>query len=434
MTAEVNAKKNISRRESIKALMSSLTPIFLLALLTCWLSACSQADISAYQQDMQDLQQSIADIEARLSSGESDTTSKDMAAKEPALANIPPEAISQAPRPLLIALSELYHKKAVLTGKYQDYQQLEHFLDKMSGQLNHPPELRYAKAKFYAGMHKFGEATRLLDSLPPELSESTPVRALRLDIALQQGKYQQAQTQLQTLIADAPDWENKIRLAHYTLNTGKVSRARALYQEAAEMLSAKQMYQYAWVNLQQGLLELDLANYDQALKFYQIADRAYSGYWLIEEHIAEVLALTGKTNQAKEMYRVLVRKNPNPELKLALADLLAEQKNSSEEAEQLRNEAMAEFNLRQQLYPEAAVGHFVERLLSLEQTHPELLSSARLNFNARPNADSKALLAKSYLKLGQTEQAEQLYRQILTTPWRNPGIEELAQGLDKTLE
>ncbi|WDD97483.1 tetratricopeptide repeat protein [Thalassomonas actiniarum] len=421
----------------ISRLIPRLLPPLCLCMITALLSACSEPVVSAYQQDMQQLQQNIAKLNAQLGLETDDKNSNENTEKEAAnknTANIPPPAIIQAPGQLLIKLSELYHKKAVLTGRYQDYQKLELLLNKMSGQLNNPPALRYAKANFNAGMHRFDNAISLLDSLPPQAQESTPVRALRLDIALQLGQYRQAESQLQALIADAPGWENLVRLAHYSLNTGEPDRARALYQQAGEMLSAKQLYQYAWVKLQQGLLELEQENYDLALAFYQTADRAYSGYWLIEEHIAEILTLTGKKQEAEGMYRALVSENPNPELKLALADLLLEQNGQTEEAEQLHNEAMAEFTLRQQMYPEAAAGHFVERLLTLEQTHPALLSSAQLNFNARPNADSKTLLAKSYLKLGQTKQAEQLYRQILSTPWRNPGIEELARGLEKTLE
>ncbi|WDE10220.1 tetratricopeptide repeat protein [Thalassomonas haliotis] len=422
--------------KAITGFIVRLFQAFMLGMLTILISACNDPVVSAYQQDMQQLQQNIAKLKAQLGlefSNKNNSENEAAAtADENGKENIPPPAITQVPGHLVIKLSELYHKKAALTGRYQDYQELELLLNHMSGQLNNPLALRYAKANFNAGMHRFEAATEQLDTLPPQVKASTPVRALRLDISLQLGQYQQAEAQLQALMADAPGWENRVRLAHYYLNTGKLSQARDLYQQAADMLSAKQLYQYAWVNLQQGLLELGQENYGEALTFYQTADRAYSGYWLIEEHIAEVLALMGEKQQAKDMYRELVSKNPNPELKLALAELLLEQDGQTEEAGQLRNEAMAEFNLRQQLYPEAAAGHFVERLLTLEQTHPALLSSAQLNFNARPNADSKALLAMSYLKLGQEVQARQLYEQILATPWRSPGIEELAQVLEQS--
>ena len=394
------------RARAITRFIPRQLPALLLAACTVWLlGACSEPIATDYQQDMQYLEQSIAKLSEQLgfAEGKSEREKEPIAERNTAPV---PAAITATPGQLYIKLSELYHKKAVLTGQYQDYQKLELLLDNMSGQLNNPIALRYAKANFNAGMHRFERAIKLLSTLPPEVKASIPVRALLVDISLQLGKYPQAEKQLQTLIDDSPGWENKVRLAHYRLNTGKPLRARALYQQAADMLSAKQMYQYAWINLQQGLLELGQENYNQALNFYQIANRAYSGYWLIEEHIAEVLTLMGKKQQAKEMYRALVSKNPNPELKLALAALLLEQENKTAEAEQLRNEAMAEFNLRQALYPEAAAGHFVERLLTLEQTHPALLRSAQLNFNTRPNADSKALLARSYLKLGQKQQAQ----------------------------
>lgn len=414
MNTAINSLINTpANNQRLLFVISSLRFTLVLILLAIpWLSGCVGQQPTAYQQDIIALDKQIKRLTPLLT-----------------------EAKGQRPQSLYIRLAELHHKKAMLTKKDQDYQNLEGMLNQMAQQENNSLALQYAQANFNATMHRFNAATTLLKTLPVQLRERPEVMALTLDISLQMGRYPQAKKQLQTLIKKFPRWDNLARLAYYELNTGQVTQARAHYQQAANALSAKQMYQYAWINLQAGLLELSQENYQQALTHYKIADQAYSGYWLIEEHIAEVLALSGEKQQAIKIYRKLITSNPNPELKMALAELIKAQDPESEvsakETNQLRTAAIAEFSKRKQTYPEAAAGHFVELLLSLPQPHPDLLDSALLNHETRPNADSKALLARSYLKSGQQVKAQQLYSQILTTPWRNPRISQLAQELSQ---
>ena len=81
------------------------------------------------------------------------------------------------------------------------------------------------------------------------------------------------------------------------------------------------MRAYAWVRLQRGLLELRRGRHDAAMGHYRRAEQAYSGYWLVDEHIAELLGAQGKFDAAIALYRRVVARAPRPELHQALGDL-----------------------------------------------------------------------------------------------------------------
>ena len=71
---------------------------------------------------------------------------------------------------------------------------------------------------------------------------------------------------------------------------------------------------YAWVAVQRGLLEFNRGRYDRAWAHYEQADKAYSGYWLVEAHVAELLGAQRKFDQAVALYRKTLARAPRPEL------------------------------------------------------------------------------------------------------------------------
>lgn len=224
-----------------------------------------------------------------------------------------------------------------------------------------------------------------------------------------------------------PSWDNLSRLAYYNAKTGSPEEADELYAMAGDTVSVKEMRTYAWIELQRGLLDLEFYRYNEALAHYQRADRAFSGYWLIEEHIAEVLALLGHTEEAEKLYRSVVEKAANPELLAALAEIVAEE--APAEAAALFARADALFSEQYGNYPAAAAGHFIEHLLQRPQVDENLLAYAERNYQARPNAESQFLLARVYRKFQDEASARAALHAVLETPWRTPEIEQMAQEL-----
>ena len=90
----------------------------------------------------------------------------------------------------------------------------------------------------------------------------------------------------------------------------------------------------------------------------------------------------------------------NPEFVGALARLVAQSDPAAAAA--LDAEAWELFEKRRALYPEAALGHFVEHLLARGGTPgPDLVRLAEENYRLRPNPGAKLLLARACLETGE---------------------------------
>ena len=81
------------------------------------------------------------------------------------------------------------------------------------------------------------------------------------------------------------------------------------------------MRAYAWVELQRGLLDLNRGRYEEAIAHYREAGKAYSGYWLVDEHMAELLGATRRFDAAASLYESVVARAPLPEHYQRLGDL-----------------------------------------------------------------------------------------------------------------
>jgi tetratricopeptide (TPR) repeat protein len=153
------------------------------------------------------------------------------------------------------------------------------------------------------------------------LGDSARGRALKADLAFQEGRYAEARQGYEDLARRHPTWENLARLAFFRGKTGDVASASRLYERAEDEITAKEMRAFAWVELQRGLLALGSGRDHEALAHYDRADKAYSGYWLIDEHRAELLASMGQFDKAVELYQKVLVQSPCPELQQALGDL-----------------------------------------------------------------------------------------------------------------
>lgn len=326
------------------------------------------------------------------------------------------------------ALQLVYYRYqlASLSGDYNDFKAVEDSIAAALHAHGADDDLYYFSAQLNFKLHRLQTAQDAIARMPLA-GESLSLRALRADMALQQGHYAEALEGYQALIAEKSSWDALARLAYYRLKTGRSEEADELYRQAADMIPAKAMRSYAWLELQRGLIDLEYGRYPQALEHYRLADRAYSGYWLIEEHIAEVLHLLGHTGDAIALYRQIISRTRNPEFMTALADILQTEDPAASSA--LYKEADALYREQYALYPEASSGHLLEYLLQQENVDPRLREYAEQNHQLRPNAEAKLLLAKTYLKLGNEAAARALISEILQTPWRTPELALLTARL-----
>jgi tetratricopeptide (TPR) repeat protein len=326
------------------------------------------------------------------------------------------------------ALQLVYYRYqyASLTVDYDDLKAVENAIAAARQNYGPSDDLYYFGAYLNFKLHRL-QGTQDLIAHMPNAADSTSLQALRADIALQQGRYTEALQGYEELIHERRSWDALARLAYYRLKTGRPEEADALYRQAADMIPANDMRSYAWLELQRGLVALEYGHYEQALEHYRTADRAWSGYWLIEEHIAEALRLTGDIPASVALYKKIIERTHKPEYMTALANMLAAKKPAASAA--LYREADTVFGRQLALYPEAASGHLIESLLQKPDIDPRLQEYAERNHAVRPNSEAKLLLARAYLKLGKPAQAKALIGEIMQTPWRTPQLNAVAADL-----
>src|SRR3546814_17686395 len=85
--------------------------------------------------------------------------------------------------------------------------------------------------------------------------------------------------------------------------TGRPDLADRYFERAAAGTPFRTPQAAAYIELQRGILDLDRGHWDAALIRFRAAERLFPGHWLIEEPIAEGLALKGDLETAARLYR-----------------------------------------------------------------------------------------------------------------------------------
>jgi len=182
------------------------------------------------------------------------------------------------------------------------------------------PDLCLIEARLASARHRVDQVLPALQR-SPGVAAARPGIALIADRDLQIGRYGDAEAGYRRLLADAPGWEDLARYAHFRRLFGHAEEAERLYVQAQDTLTAKEMRPFAWLELQRGLLDLVQTRYDAAAEHYRIADQAYPGYWLVDEHRAELLGAQGRYAEAETLYLQLIASLRRPELHQALGEM-----------------------------------------------------------------------------------------------------------------
>ena len=191
-------------------------------------------------------------------------------------------------------------------------------------------------------LHRLAETKRDL-ALAPALASRRPAQVILADIAFQEGHYAEARQALEALASEDPTWDVLARIAHIEGKMGSAAQADDLYVKAQDEITAKEMRSFAWVELQRGSLALSRGKAREALEHYQCADRAYSGYWLTAEHIADlrgspyhyelVLAQVNKPEVAQKLGDLYIRNGYHTQAAPLLSQALEQYLESAERGE-----------------------------------------------------------------------------------------------------
>jgi len=217
-------------------------------------------------------------------------------------------------------LAYLQYQRASLTGNLAELTTAEHSLDHAIQHLGQDGDLYFLKANIHFKLHRLDDVEQDL-AASPDLRQSPPGRALKADLDFQQGRYDGARSEYESLIEEERTWDALARLAYFDFKMGDFNEADRLYDEAVDELTAKEMRHYAWVELQRGVVDLTRGDYEKARKHYQRAERAYSGHWMVDEHFAELLGAEGKSDEAAALYKSVIARVPRPDFQQALGEL-----------------------------------------------------------------------------------------------------------------
>lgn len=330
-------------------------------------------------------------------------------------------------------VAELYLTRARLSGSYDDYAKAEEMIVKgfeVGSKAAFGPWM--VRARLNYTLHRldridvdFEKVTRL----PTQDGKELYARDLfAANLAFQRGQYAQAEALLVSLIDRLPSLPALSSLAHYRWKTGQFDEAEALYLRALESYDDEETEPEAWLHLQLGLMDLDRGRWDEALAHYRAGEALISGYWLIEEHIAEILTLQGKTEEAKAMYLAIIERTGNPEFMDAMAEI-HQAAGQTAEADAWLAKANVKFEEQLRRFPEAAYGHALEHYLAHGDDPQKALEMARRNHALRPNADAQRLLAEALLAAGNEDEAKTMIEAALATPVRSADLHATAAAV-----
>ena len=212
------------------------------------------------------------------------------------------------------------YQKASISGDLAGLTAVEHAIDDVIPLLSNPADLYLLKAHSAFKLHKLADVHTALLAVP-SVYDSNEGRLIRSDLNFQHGRYQAAESGYVAVLGHERSWGALARLAHLRGKMGDATRADLLYEEAEDQLTAKEMRAYAWLEVQRGLLDFARGRHEEALLHYQRADAAYPGYWLVNEHIAEVLGAEGRYDEAVAIYQRIVSSAHRPDLEQAIGEL-----------------------------------------------------------------------------------------------------------------
>ena len=326
------------------------------------------------------------------------------------------QQIAQQPDNLVLVQQtvSLLLERARLVGKLEEYAQAQELLDSTAKQSGPAAALCPARARLHFSLHRLAAAGAALAECA-QLMDPLEVGALAADIAFHSGDYRQAEALYRDLVNQGGHTGQYIRLALFRAKTGAPGEAAALLEAAEKRYHGGSPSTIAWLRLQRGEIAWQRGRLDEALALYQLAADAMPGWWLIDEHVAEVRRMQGDTAGAQSMLQALISRDARPEHMDALAGLLLDGPTPAA-AQPWIARAQDIHRSRLLAFPEAAAGHAVDHFLRFGSP-AEALKLARRNAASRPFGEARIALAAALFRAGRTNEAATMIRSVQDSGW-----------------
>ncbi|MBX3273800.1 MAG: tetratricopeptide repeat protein [Sandaracinaceae bacterium] len=325
-----------------------------------------------------------------------------------------------------------YLERQRLTGDWEDFARAEAALERAFTRAPAGAGPFLARAQLHYTLHR-------LDRIEEDLAaverfaivrdeQRRAVRVMRANVALQSGRYDEARDAFDALLAEARERDALTGAAGHRVAIGAHDEAHALLAEAEQEASGAGAMVRAWLCLVRGLVDLEAGALDEALAHYRRGLALMPGWYLIEEHIAEVLAEQGHHDEALTIYAAVIERTGDPELVDAAAGV-HEARGERAQAEALRQRAHAGHEARIAAFPTAAFGHALDHFLEHEGDAARAVELAEQNRDVRPNGEAWTKLARAYLGVGRVDDARAALAEVERMPFRSSELTETRDAL-----
>jgi tetratricopeptide (TPR) repeat protein len=404
----------------LRPLAPVLAPVFALTLLGCGNSGCGSSSRAKAQAESNEPKR------LQFASGSGTFVN--------ALADLDDEILSTRQRadaqPMswltLERVAGLYLRRAKLSGDYDDYTKAEQALVEAFERAPEGAGPVMTRAALNSSMHRVDRVQADLDRMAASILIDDPTASglagMRGDLAMQRGDYEQAAEHVGKALELHRNLNTLSRQALLLWQRGDYEGAETLYLEALDTIvrPADNLDAAAWIHLQLGLMDLDRGRYDDAFGHYQAGAELLPGWWLLEEHIAEICVLTGRTEQATELYEAIVERTNKGEFMDALAEL-AQARGDEVGAQRWIERSRERFEAELIKWPEASYGHALGHFLAFGPA-PRALALAEANHALRPNVEAKRDLATARLGVDDVAGAKTVIDEALATPVKRADV------------
>jgi tetratricopeptide (TPR) repeat protein len=326
-------------------------------------------------------------------------------------------------------LAYLQYQHASLTGNLDALAIASNTLDHAIQHLGRDGDLYFLKANIHFKVHLLDDVEQDLNA-STDLLESPQGRALKADLDFQQGRYEAAKSAYEALIEEERSWDALARLAYFHFKMGDFTGADRLYDEAVDELTAKEMRHYSWIELQRGVVDLTQGDYEKAREHYQRAERAYSGHWMVQEHVAELLGAEGKNDEAEAMYQRVIARVPRPDFQQALGELYLSM-GKTEAADECLKSAETAFLESAQRGEVHYYHHLADLYADVFENGAEAVKWAQKDLDLRRNFSTLAAMASALYRAGEFAKALELMNESLASGAKDARLFRLAGLIHK---
>jgi tetratricopeptide (TPR) repeat protein len=305
-----------------------------------------------------------------------------------------------------VRLAYRMYSHAALTGRANDFSSLETFVDRLQQDLGPQRDIVLLRSTLDLRVHRLDAARAQLEAAPA-LAADPEAQLIAADIDLQRGRYENAERTYRDVVDRAPSWAALARLASLTALRGDAKLADDLYAKAADEVTAKEMRAFAWLAVQRGQLAFVHGRYRDAESHYRLAERAYSGYWLVDESLGELRAAERRFDDAIEHYDRAIAVSPRPDLLQQLGDVYAVM-GRADQARRWHEQALEGYLTSARRGEVQFFHHLAGYYADVARDGGEAVAWARRDAELRPSATTDDTLAWALYVDGQVGEAARL--------------------------